>query len=175
MCFNFECDIVFIREVNNVKKNLKTLVICLSVIVVLAVAMVSFLFLSSPKFIIKNDTIVRAYIYHNELEREIYELDSDETARLCDAVSEIKIGKSVGADEYEPVTGGPWFSIFCEMKCGKTIQLYASGQYLHINSVPFKTEGEGFKSIIDLHKQVEEKILPIDPSLLEEILNKRES
>ena len=157
------------------KKSVKVLIICLSVILVLAVALGTIMFLTSPKFLIKNDTIERVYIYHNELGRELYEFSEEEKNLLIEAIGNLQIGKAVSAEDYEEIVGGPWFSFFCEMKCGRTIQLYAAGEYLHINSVPFETDKEGLDKISNLHSQIEDKILPISPELLEEILEKREN
>lgn len=157
------------------KKGIKTLVISVCTILTLALVAALFLYFNSPKYVIKNDTVERVYIYHNELERELYEFNEEEKTLLNDAIRDVKIGKTVSDDEYESYTGGPWFSFFCEMKNGKTIQLYAVGKYLHINSVPFEIDEESQSKFSSLHSSIEDKILPISPELLEEIMNKREN
>ena len=157
------------------KRGIKTLIISVSTILTLALVGALFLYFNSPKYVIKNDIVDRVYIYHNELERELYEFNEEEVAQLCDAIRDVKIGKSVSDDEYESYTGGPWFSFFCEMENGKTIQLYAVGKYLHINSVPFEIDEKSQSKFSSLHSLVEDKILPISPELLEEIMNKREN
>lgn len=168
-------DIVLEEEVIDLKKSIRVLIICGIVILGLVLIAGMFLYFNSPKYLIKNEKIERVYIYHNELERELYEFTDDEKVELTDAIRELNIGKSVSDDEYESLTGGPWFSFFCEMKNGKTVQLYAVGKYLHINSVPFEIDKESQSRFSSLHSSVEDKILPISPDLLEEIMNKREN
>ena len=153
-------------------KRFKTLIIAISVIIGILIAATLILHFSSPKYIIENDSIERVYIYHNELEREIYEFTDEELFELRNIFSHISIREPV-TDNYEEYTGGPWFSFFCEMKNGRTIQLYAVGQYLHINSVPFVIDDASSKKLADLHSSIEDKFLPLDPDLVDEIMNKR--
>ena len=154
------------------KKWLKILIIVVSIAIALVIGSGLFLYFTSPKYKIEHGNIERVYIYHNELEREYYKFTDEEKQRLVEILNNADIGGWV-LDEYEMSVGGPWFSFFCEMEDDTVVQLYSSGGYLHLNSVPFKIDADSAQKIANMHTEIENKILPISEEEYQEILNKR--
>lgn len=154
------------------KKWVKALIVILSVILAIVLIGSIVLYFTSAKYKFTHDTAVRAYIYHNQLEREIYVFTEDELARLNKTIENTELGKNM-INEYEPHTGGPTFSFCLEYNDGRVVQIYAAADLLHINNVPFKVNEAAFAEYSDLHTEIEDKILPLSPELIEEIINKK--
>ncbi len=156
------------------KKSVKKVITVISVILALIIAVAAVLYLTSSRHRIFSEEIKRAYIYHNELDRELYVLNEEELSKLR-AVFESRDASAFPNFDYEPVDGGPWFSIFCELEGGRTLQVYSAGdEYMLIDSVPFKVDSDTANALFAVHTEIEEKILPLSSELLEEIMNKRE-
>ncbi len=152
------------------KKMLKRLLITVLVLLAIIISGSTFLYFSSSKYQITHNEIERAYIYHNELEREIYVLTDEELSKVSFTVRKAKIGSY--NDAYEAVDGGPWFSVFCELENGRTVQLYSDGINFFIDSVPVEVDADTANAFLTIQNEIEEKILPLSPELLEEINNK---
>ncbi len=153
------------------KKWVKVVIIIISVLIAVVIAGGTILYFTSSKYQIEHKNIVRAYIYHNELGRELYVLTEEQTEHLSSIIDKAQIGGMI--NDYEIPDGGPWFSIFCELKGGRTVQLYSEGVNWLIDSVPFKVDAQSAEELLSLHNEIEDEILPISPELLEEIMNKR--
>ncbi len=153
------------------KKWVKVLLIVVAIVLVLAAILGITLHFTSAKYKFSHDTPVRAYVYHNELGREIYEFSEDELARLKAAIEKVELGDNA-ISKYTPSDGGPTFSFFLQYSDDRVVQIYAAGNLLHINSVPFEINDEVYSEISALHLEIEDKILPLSPELIQEIIDK---
>ncbi len=153
------------------KKWVKVLIIIVTVVLAILLAFGLFLHFTSAKYKLTHDTAERVYIYHNELGREIYEFTEDEKAKLIDAIENIDIGKM--KTKYEPVSGAPYFPFILEYSDDRTVEVYFSGEYMHINGVPFEIDSDTEQKLAALHSEIEGKILPLSPEMMQEIVDKR--
>ena len=153
------------------KKWVKTLIIIISVLVAVLLAGGLFLHFTSAKYKLTHDTAERVYIYHNELGREIYEFTDEEKAKLTEAIENIDIGKM--KTKYTPVSGAPYFPFILEYSDDRTVEVYFSGEYMHINGVPFEIDEATENKLAALHDEIEGKILPLSDEMMQEIIDKR--
>lgn len=156
------------------KKAVKKCIVIISALLAILLAGGLLLYLTSPFFKLSHAAVQRAYIYHNELEREYYTFTDEEEARLEGVVRNADIGGRVSDEEYEPAVGSPWFSFFYEFTDGSNVQLYCDGRYLFINSVPFEVDDKSAGELLSLHNDIENKILPITDEEYNEILQKQD-
>lgn len=153
------------------KKWVKNLIIIVAVILAVILAASFFLHFTSAKYKLTHDTAERVYIYHNDLGRELYEFTDEEEAKLVSAIENIDIGKM--KTKYEPVSGAPYFPFILEYSDDRTVEIYFSGEYMHINGVPFEIDEATEEKLAALHDEIEGKILPLSPEIIEEIIDKK--
>lgn len=155
----------------SLKKWVKNLIIIVAVILAIVLAASLFLYFTSAKYKLTHDTAERVYIYHNDLGREIYEFTDEEKAKLIETIENIDIGKM--KTKYEPVSGAPYFPFMLEYSDDRTVEIYFSGEYLHINSVPFEIDEASAEKLAAIHREIEDKILPLSPEIIKEIIDKK--
>ena len=95
----------------------------------------------------------------------------EEEAKLVSAIENIDIGKM--KTKYEPVSGAPYFPFILEYSDDRTVEIYFSGEYMHINGVPFEIDEATEEKLAALHDEIEGKILPLSPEIIEEIIDKK--
>lgn len=154
------------------KKWVKVLLTVISVLLAIIIVGGIVLYFTSAKYKLTHDTAVKVSVYYKGLGKEIYVFTEDEKARVIDAIDNMELGKNA-IKEYESVSNGPIFPFKLEYSDGRTVEIYYSGEYLHINSVPFEIDAETAEKLSRLHLEIDEKINPYIPELIQEDINQR--